>query len=251
MPPGLSLADHDAVLFDIDGTLVDSLPMLIPGLADGIEKFAGVRPSDQEIQSIVGLPMAVQLQRYLPSPVRASELEAMIDYMIARFDVYKDLERVFTPALETLRACREAGLRTALVTSKNSRELAWFLQRFPGARWVDATVCASDVLHPKPAPDSALAACRKLGVASDRALMIGDSVFDLRCAQSAGLPFVAVGYGAATPEALQAEDPDLYFGTAEELLAWALDSLQYRHASKENSTRLDSADRNDPSAGAA
>lgn len=251
MPPGLSLADHDAVLFDIDGTLVDSLPMLIPGLADGIEKFAGVRPRDEEIQSIVGLPMAVQLQRYLPDPVGASELEAMIDFMIERFDFYKERERVFGPALETLRVCRQAGLRTALVTSKNARELAWFLQRFPGAHWVDATVCASDVLNPKPAPDSALAACRKLGVAGDRALMIGDSVFDLRCARSAGLPFVAVGYGAATPEALRAENPDLYFGTADELLAWALDTLNYRHASKENPTRINSIDRNDAPAGAA
>src|SRR5579862_3345170 len=156
MPQGFSLASFDAVLFDVDGTLVDSLEMITPGLADAIEKYAGIRPSDSEIKSIVGLPLRPQLERYLAYSPTPDQLSEIIDYTLSRFEAYVDREKVFGPAVDMMRLCKAHGLRTALVTSKDSKELALFMHRFSGADAVDATVCASDVLRPKPAADSAL-----------------------------------------------------------------------------------------------
>ena len=221
MPSGLSLSNYKAVLFDVDGTLVDSLKMIICGLGDTFEHYNGSRPSDAEIQTLIGMPLTSQLNLHRNDPPTQGEMREMIDFAIDRFDVHEAHEEVFAPAVEMLRFCRARGLKTALVTSKSTRELDGFLKRFSGADSVDTTVCASDVHHPKPAPDSALLACQRLGVEPHEAVFIGDSVYDLQCAKSAGMPCVAVAYGAAPAEVLEAEHPDLLIETPEELLAWA------------------------------
>lgn len=234
MPQGFSLARFDAALFDVDGTLVDSLEMIVPGLADAIEKYAGVRPADSEIQSIVGLPMRVQLERYLGYSPTIDQLREMIDFTLTRFEAYVDREKVFSPAIATLRLCRANGVKTALVTSKDSQEMALFMKRFSGADAVDAAICSSDVTNPKPAPDSAHLALSRLGVPHHRAVLFGDSIYDMRCAQSAGIARVAVGYGSASSETLLAENPDLYIETPEDLLAWAEHSFLNRNATQES-----------------
>lgn len=233
MPVGFSLADFESVLFDVDGTLVDSLEMIIPGLGDTIERFAGVRPPDPEIQSIVGLPMRTQFERYLGQSPNNDQLDEMIDYAITRFEAYVDRETVFQPAIAVMRLCKRMGMTTSLVTSKSAKELTLFMRRFPGADAVDTTVCASEVHHPKPAPDSALLAIEKLRVEPAKAVFIGDSIYDLRCARAAGIANVAVGYGAATSDALLAERPDLFIETPEALLDWAQRSFSNQHAPQE------------------
>jgi|GEM_PF-465394 len=237
MPHRLSLARFDAVLFDVDGTLVDSMRMIVPGLADAIEKYAGVRPCDDEIQSIVGLPMRTQVERYLDYSPTDAQLREMIDFTLSRFAAYVDREKFFIPAIDTLRLCKSMGLGTALVTSKDAQELAWFLKRFPGADSVDVTVSASDVAHPKPAPDSALLAASKLR--ARHPVLIGDSIFDMRCARDAGIASVAVGYGSATADVLLAEHPDLYIESPDALLSWAQSSFLNPNApQKEPRTRF-------------
>jgi HAD superfamily hydrolase (TIGR01509 family) len=252
MPQGFSLALFDAVLFDVDGTLVDSLEMIIPGLGDAFEKYAGVRPSDSEIQATIGLPLCVQLRRYQDTPPSDEQLIEMIEYTISRYELYADRERLFVPAIETLRLCKQMGLGTALVTSKNDHELALFLNRFPGADSVDVTVCASDVNHPKPAPDSALLALSKLKVSPNRAVFIGDSIYDMRCARAAGVAQVAVGYGSATQLALCAEHPDCFIESPDALLEWAQQSFLNRNAPQESiNPRIIDTDADDRSEGAA
>lgn len=225
MPHGLSLAEFDAVLFDVDGTLVDSLSALIPGLGDTYERFAGTRPSDEEIKSLIGLPLRKQLLLFGMDDASPEQLRERIEFAIERFEAHKDRESTFEGAVETLRMCKRAGQKTALVTSKSAVELKLFLTRFSGADAVDATVCASDVMNPKPAPESALLACEKLGVEPSRAAFIGDSIYDLRCARDAGACPIAVSYGSTKAETLLNEKPAALFETPEALLHWAEQSL--------------------------
>src|SRR5579862_4264135 len=204
MPQGLSLARFDAVLFDVDGTLADSLGMIVPRLADAIERYADIRP---------------QLQHFLSYSPIDDQLRERIDFTLARFDAYVDREKFFELAVATPQLFKRMGLETALVTSKSACELTQFVRRIPGADSVDVTVCSTDVRNPKPAPDTALMAVSKPGAASP--LLIGDSINDMRCAHAAGIATVAVGNGAASQDALLAEHPDMYIDTPEALLACA------------------------------
>lgn len=222
MPRGPSLSEFEAVLFDVDGTLVDSLETIVLGMSDAIETCTGTRPERDEIIGIIGLPLRTQMAMYTGDELLAQEMARLA---IERMAAHADLEKVHAPAVECLEMCHRQGLKTALVTSKNQFELDTFLNRFTGASAVDAAVCSSDVVNPKPDPECALLACKRLGVSPQRSVLIGDSVFDLRCAKDAGLTSVAVSYGAGDREALLLEEPDILFDTPEDLLSWAKDAF--------------------------
>lgn len=221
MPELPSIKEFEAVLFDVDGTLVDSLGTLVKGLGDTFENFNGARPSDQEIRATIGLPLTQQMAMFRDEPPSGRDIQDMAAYAIDRFSDYQHLEFPFAPAVQALKRCKSQGALVALVTSKSAVELAAFLQRFEAADALDATVCASDVQRPKPNPESALLACRRLGVEPSRSVMIGDSVFDIRCAQGAGVAAFAVAYGSTPSEELAREHPDALFDSPESLLAWA------------------------------
>jgi HAD superfamily hydrolase (TIGR01509 family) len=222
MPRRPLLSDYRAVLFDVDGTLVNSLEMIVLGLGDAIEKYAGTKLSEAELLDIIGLPLRTQMAMFAPRPELVPE---MISYAIGRMDAHLERESLYEPAIECLRLSHERGLKTALVTSKSQEELIPFLERFIGAPSVDTAVCASDVSRPKPDPESALLACERLGVSPSESIFIGDSVFDIRCARNAGITCVAVAYGAGQPEALEREAPNLLLHSPEELLSWAQDAF--------------------------
>ena len=211
-----------AVLFDVDGTLIDSLPGVLPAIAETAEAHLGFRPDAAAIRALIGVPLRGQFRVFGGAE---GDLDAMVAECIERIEAYAHLETAFGPAVETLALARERGLGTALVTSKSAPEIVPFLERFSGADHVDTVVCASDVFNPKPDPEAARLACDRLGVEPHQAAMIGDSVYDLRCARDAGVMAIAVAYGAGAREALAAEDPDLTFDTPEALLAWAHTAL--------------------------
>jgi len=225
MPQGPSLTAFKAVLFDVDGTLVNSMGVFVNGLGDAYERYLGHRPNCETLLSLCGIPLRRQLQMFQEVPPTPEKLEEMVDYAIDRYGVHEGLERTFEESVESLRACHRAGLRTALVTSKNAVELARFLKRFVAADAIHASVCASDVHQPKPHPESAFLACSRLGVEPKEAVMIGDSIFDIRCAREAGVTPVAVGFGASDRATLLAESPAAYFETPADLLGWVQLSL--------------------------
>lgn len=225
MPRGLSLADFKAVLFDVDGTLMDTLPALIKGLGDSYEQFNGVRPTDEQMQATLGIPLRTQMRMFTDRPVSDEELQQRVDYTIGRFEFHSHLEKEFAPAVQVLELSIGSGLKTALVTSKNAQEVSLFRRRVPWFASVDTIICASDVTHPKPDPESALLACERLAVSPEDAVFIGDSIFDMQCANAAGTKRVAVGYGSGNKQALLGEKPDLFFEKPDELLAWAKESI--------------------------
>jgi HAD superfamily hydrolase (TIGR01549 family) len=225
MPNGLSLKNFKAILFDVDGTLVNTLPALIFGLGDTYEHFNGFRPSNDQIQSVIGLPLREQMRMFTGNAVSDDQVYSRSRFAIGRFEHYADRDHEFAPAVRTLSILTECGFSTALVTSKSAPEIELFRQRYPWSDIVSTIVCSSDVMNPKPDPESARLACARLNVETHEALFIGDSVFDMQCAKGAGNATLAVGYGSGKPEALKKETPDLFVRSPEDLLAWATESL--------------------------
>jgi len=210
-----------AILFDVDGTLIDSLQAIILGIQDTFLEFGMSVPTEAEVRAKIGIPLKTQLPMYRSEPISPEIHEQMGQFAISRFHAYGILERPFSPAVQGLIMAKKRGLKTALVTSKSHAELAGFFDKFDFIDYVDAVVSASDVTHPKPAADSALLACERLAVLPQHSLFVGDSIFDIQCGKSAGTLTAAVGYGAGQRADLLAHSPDLYFDTPDDLLEWA------------------------------
>lgn len=236
--PGISRESFEnppirAILFDVDGTLVDSIEMIVAGLGDTYEKYTGNRPSHGEILSLIGTPLVAQMKLFGLNPDEA-QLAELCDYTISRYGVHQYLETEFVEATDALILAHKTGFKTALVTSRNAVEVEILSQHFRGWSAADTAVSASDVVNPKPSPDPALVALERLGVEAEYAVMIGDSVFDLRCARGAGIRCGAVLYGAGKKEDLLAEAPDYVFTTPSDLLEWVCNLTEQQHATEEN-----------------
>jgi len=223
-----------AILFDIDGTLVNGLSMIVAGLGDAFEKYGSHRPNDAEILALIGIPLSEQMTRFGCCPKDDDEKEEMIQFAIERYQAHIDLETEYTEAVEALKLASTSQINIALVTSRNSQELENLRDSFSAWDFVDTTVCSSDVCKPKPHPESALLALSNLNGEPKDSVFIGDSIFDLKCAKSAGIRCGAVLYGAGRKEDLLAEAPDLIFTTPLDLLEWVQNIVEQSHAKEED-----------------
>ena len=223
-----------AILFDVDGTLVNGLSMIVAGLGDAFEKYGSHRPTESEILALIGIPLSEQMNKFGCNPKDEAEKEEMIQFTIDRYLIHGDMETEYTEAVEALKLASNSQIKIALVTSRNTRELENLKGSFSAWNSVHVTVCASDVNMPKPHPDSALLALSLLDGTPEDSVFIGDSIFDLKCAKSAGIRCGAVLYGAGVQEDLLAEAPDLIFTTPLDLLEWVQTIVEQSHAKEED-----------------
>jgi phosphoglycolate phosphatase-like HAD superfamily hydrolase len=217
MSNAFHLGSCKAALFDVDGTLVDSIPAIVAVLQESIQRFCEVSLTEAEVRALIGIPVRQQFQMFAPSSWTQKDHEAAYAYTIKRFGEEGQRDTIFAPALEALRAAKRAGVRIALVTSKSRPEFEALRQHIDLTGEVDAVITASDVAQPKPWPDTAFAACEALGVPPELAVFIGDTIHDIRCGKSAGTGTIGVGYGCTPAELLAAENPDLLFHSPEAL----------------------------------
>lgn len=234
MPNGVSQEPIEAVLFDVDGTLVDSVGGLVLGLSDTFAHYGNPR-THEEIRALIGVPLVHQMKLAIGDAATESQIQAGIDFTIERYAFHQAGTVMFEESIEALRLLSGSGLRIALVTSKNAAEMNAFWPKFPARDSVDAVVCASDVEHPKPHPESAFEACRRLQADPSRTMMVGDSIYDIRCAKAAGVAAIAVSYGSTDARTLLREHPDGLFESPSALLAWVRESIFYSHEEETDS----------------
>lgn len=194
----------EAVLFDLDGTLVDT-PQAIIDVTQATMAALGREPVPvQEIKNGIGLPLPQALALLLGTgPAGASEA-VEIYRTLWRTHVTPRIPRlVYAGVRDGMRELRRLGLRLCVVTGK-AQEGADATVDLAGLRDVMEVVLGyTSVPRGKPAPDLALEAVRRLGVSPERAVVVGDSELDLQMAGAAGMRTVAVTYGAQSSEQLQ------------------------------------------------
>jgi pyrophosphatase PpaX len=205
------------VLFDLDGTLIDSGPIILASMRHASLTVLGREPDEELVRAAIGGPGLIAQMRDL-DPGRVEEL---VDaYRAHNEPLHAELE-AFEDVLELLPRLRAEGRMLGIVTAKRVRTVELALDRFPALRDVmDVIVGAEDTERHKPDPDPLLEALRRLGAAPATAAYVGDSPFDVRAAKAAGVLAVAVGWGGIHPdERLLHAGPDALVHTAEELHA--------------------------------
>jgi pyrophosphatase PpaX len=203
------------VLFDLDGTLIDSGPIILASMRHASVTVLGREPDEDLVRAAIGGPGLIAQMRDL-DPDRVDEL---VDaYRAHNEPLHAELE-AFPGVLDLLPVLRDEGRTLGIVTAKRLRTVDLALDRFPVLRETMVVVIgAEDTERHKPEPDPLLEAARRLDVDPADVAYIGDSPFDIRSAKAAGMFSVAVGWGGIHPDdRLAREEPHALVHTAEEL----------------------------------
>ncbi len=203
-------------LFDLDGTLIDSGPMIVASMKHAAKTVLGRDIPERALAAAVGGPGLVAQMRSL-DPDRVDDLVAA--YREHNVPLHDELE-AFWEVVEVLPALRLEGRRLGVVTAKRRETVQLAFDRLPELEAnFDVVVTADDTERHKPAPDPILKALDRLGATPDEAAYVGDSPFDVRAAKAAGVFAVAVAWGGIHDDSvLLREEPDAFARHAEELL---------------------------------
>lgn len=190
-----------AILFDLDGTLVDSAPEITAAL-NGAMREAGLEPFlVHEVHAFIGGGAAMALRRAVAHRGAAFDDAAIGRLLEGFYAVYAEESRkgrgLYPGAVELLSALAEREMPLGLVTNKSEPIALIALEALGIRNRFGSIIGARDDLPRKPAPDMLHAALGVLGVGAREALMIGDSRADVGAARAAGCPVVAVSYGYA------------------------------------------------------
>jgi pyrophosphatase PpaX len=204
------------VLFDLDGTLIDSGPIILASMQHAVKAVLGRELPAEELAVTVGGPGLVSQMQALD----AARVDELVEAYREHNDPLHETLETFDGMLKVLPRLREDGARLGIVTAKRHRTVALALERFP---WLvenfDTVVAHEDTERHKPDPDPVLLGVERLGGRPASSAYVGDSPFDIRAAKAAGAFAVAVGWGGIhTDGRLLAEEPDVLVQTPEELL---------------------------------
>lgn len=193
------------LIFDIDGTLVDTNPAHVQAWRRAFERFGFDVPTERIVVEIgkggdklVPSVLGQEVEKQAGEALRKAQKEEFL--AIAKRERF----RVFPGAEEIFSALRERDIRTALATSSDEKHLdATFASAgVDFRRLADAVVTKSDADASKPSPDLVVAAVDELGLSRTQCAMVGDTVYDGQACQAAGIVFLGVLTGPAT-------EPDL------------------------------------------
>jgi pyrophosphatase PpaX len=207
---------YPVVLFDLDGTLIDSGPIILASMRHAAQEVLGVEVDEVKMRAAIGGPGLVAQMREL-DPDRVEELVAA--YREHNEPLHEQLQ-AFDGLVGLLPLLRERGHRLGIVTAKRRATVELAFARFPELRdLTDVLVGADDTEHHKPDPEPLLEALSRLGAKPADAAYVGDSPFDIRSAKAGGLLAVAVGWGGIhNDERLLEEEPDVLLHAPAELL---------------------------------
>jgi pyrophosphatase PpaX len=204
------------VLFDLDGTLIDSGAIILASMQHAVRTVLGREMPPAELQmSIGGQGIVAQMTAIDPDHV-----DELLDAYREHNDGLHETLEAFDELLALLPGLKAEGRLLGIVTAKRHRTVDLALDRFPAlASAFDVVVGFEDTSRHKPDPEPVLLALEKLGGTPEEAVYVGDSPFDIGAAKAAGVFAVAVGWGGIHPdERLLAEEPDAFVQTPEELL---------------------------------
>lgn len=187
--------DTSAVLLDLDGTLLDSLPDLAHAINGMRADLALPALGTERIGTYIGKGAAVLVQRALADVPKQNHEQAMALFRRHYHACNGRYAIPYPGALEGLARMRDMGLKLAIVTNKPEQFTLPLLERSRIAPYVEVVVSGDTCAHAKPHPEPLLYACKLLGVTPAQAIMIGDSINDAQAARAAGMPVLVVPYG--------------------------------------------------------
>lgn len=202
----------DTVIFDLDGTLLDTLADLTDSVNHAMETFGFPLHTIDEVRTFVGNGAPKLLERSMPQGLENPNYEAALAAFKAHYAAHcEDKTKPYDGVPEMLAELKRQGYHMAVVSNKFDGAVKKLCKKYFG-EFIAVSIGESAEVKRKPAPDTVYRAIRELGCDGSRAVYVGDSEVDIRTAKNASLPCISVTWGFRTEEKLRSE------GAREELI---------------------------------
>ncbi len=202
----------NTIVFDIDGTLIDTEQAVLCGLQGMLKTDYGKEFSLKDLEFAFGLPGSDSLPMFGIEDVQQANLRWNFF-----FQQFFHTAKVFDGIREMLVLLKEMNLQTGIVTSKTQNEFKHEFAPFGLADLFDYVVCSDQTEKHKPDPEPMLKFLEVSGARAGQTIYIGDTVYDCRCAHGAGVKFGLAGWGSRHPERIT---PDVTFRVPADIVEW-------------------------------
>lgn len=195
-----------AVLFDLDGTLIDTMAHILASFRHATAEVLGEQLPDDVLMHNVGIPLMQQMREFTDDEELAERL--LHEYRVFNHACHDEMARLYPGTTETLDALQARGVPMGIVTSKGTPMARRGLELFDLTGYFQVVVTADDVSRYKPDPYPIVHAADRLGVPAGRCVYVGDSPHDVAAGRAAGAYVVAVTWGVADAARLAESGPD-------------------------------------------
>lgn len=190
---------YDTVIFDLDGTLLDTLDDLTDGVNHALREFGFPEASREEIRARLGYGSGYLIAQSVPGGRDCPEYQAVFDCYFAYYRAHSAVKTRPYPGIpELLAELRRRGARCAIVSNKPHAATLDLAERYFKGLVDTAVGDQPGLVERKPAPDTVWAAMRELGGTRESSVYVGDSEVDIRTAENAGIACVSVDWGFRT-----------------------------------------------------
>ena len=213
---------YKAVIFDMDGTTLDTLEDLLGALNHTLGRFGFPLHDLREMRGYVGNGIRRQIEQGAPAGTPAETIDRMLPVFMEYYKVHgAEHTHPYEGIPELLRHLRDSGIRTAIVSNKADVAVRRLTEvYFPGL--FEVSVGEKEGVRRKPAPDSVLEVLRIMGLSVSDAVYVGDSEVDIQTADRAGMDRIIVGWGFRDREDLLRDGADRVFGSPREVEEYLL-----------------------------
>lgn len=208
---------RNTIIFDLDGTLLDTLDDLTQSVNYCMAKYGGPIHDREEVRGKVGNGIYVLMERALPGGRSHPHYkECMEDFPVHYKQHMLDHTSPFPGICEMLEQLKKAGYRLAIVSNKFDAAVKELNQDF-FSEYIPVAIGESRTVRKKPAPDTVFQAAKELGASLDECIYVGDSEVDIQTAANAGIPCISVNWGFKTVKFLQEHGATQIVSTPAEL----------------------------------
>lgn len=200
--------DCPSILFDLDGTLVDNVPVLVACVQSAVAKVLGRRVRATEVRQHVGRSLEAYLRSLLPT--FGVDIDTRLNDLREEYEHQYSLNMKNVSAFSGITSCLDVLLHRCglgVVTSRVNRVLE-DLSRTGLAKYFDETITGQDTAERKPDPQPLFLAAQRLGALAANCIYVGDTTTDVQAAQAAGMRCIAVTYGVHTVSDFEAVRPN-------------------------------------------
>jgi phosphoglycolate phosphatase len=208
---------YRTAIFDLDGTLLDTLEDLYRAVNRALTDHLLPLRSREEIRMFVGNGVEMLIRRAVPGWCdEETTLSVLADFKACYADICKDNTKPYDGILDLLATLRERGVRVAVVSNKFDTATKALCAEYFG-ELVEVAIGERAGVRKKPAPDTVFEALRELGVTASGAVYIGDSDVDIETARNCGMPCISVAWGLRDEAFLMEKGATTLVRTPEEL----------------------------------